>query len=82
MSVVKMTIDDARKVIENEIACVIRSNNCNHNCSKCDLVKKDKDVLTAYAIALSGIRALSHDLGPNYVIKADVEPGMGAVIRS
>lgn len=82
MSVVKMTIEEARSIIENEIQCVLRADACNHNCAKCDLVKKDKEVLTAYAIALSGIRLLGHDLGSNYVIKADVEPGIGAVIRS
>lgn len=81
MSVVKMTIDEAREIIDNEINCVIRSNSCNRNCAKCDLLRKDKDILTAYAIAQSGLRILSHDLGPNYVIKADVEPGCCAVIK-
>ena len=47
---------DAIKVIENEVECVKRANHCNRDCSNCDLVREDFEILNAYKMAIYSLK--------------------------
>lgn len=51
----QMTIDEAIALMENEKACILKADVCDRDCSKCELVRKTEDLLSAYDLA---IRAL------------------------
>lgn len=50
-----MTKKQAIEIIENEIRCVQRANYCDRDCANCPLVRKDEDILSAYAMAIKAL---------------------------
>lgn len=48
-----MTNEEAIKIIETEYACVLRAEDCDRDCSNCDLLLDSGDILDAYSRALS-----------------------------
>lgn len=53
-----MKFSEARKIIEDEIECVKRfKEGCGHECQFCDLVKEDKEILEAYELCLTLLKA-------------------------
>lgn len=60
------TNEDAIRVIQNERNCVIRASTCNRDCSNCDLVLDENDILSAYDAA---IEALIKDIRREKFIK-------------
>ena len=47
-----MKIKQVIAILENEMDCVKRGNICDRNCSNCELVKTDIEILTAYEKAI------------------------------
>ena len=47
-----MKIKQVIAILENEMECVKRGNICDRNCSNCELVKTDIEILTAYEKAI------------------------------
>lgn len=50
-----MTTDEAIALMRTEKACILKADVCDRDCSKCELVRKTEDLLSAYDLA---IRAL------------------------
>ncbi len=50
-----MTIEKAIALMKTEKACILKADVCDRDCSKCELVRKTEDLLSAYDLA---IRAL------------------------
>ena len=53
-----MTAEQAIEIIENEKRCVNRANQndeCNRDCYNCELVKTDKEILTALDMAIHAL---------------------------
>ena len=51
-----MNNNRAINIIENEIQCVKSSSYCNKDCSNCDLILKDVDVINAYEKAIHSLK--------------------------
>ena len=54
-----MTNTEIIKILNNELECVKRANNCNRECEKCNLVLKDTEIIDAYN---ESIRALKNNI--------------------
>lgn len=64
-----MTLTEAADIINNEYKCVERANACDRDCAKCDLLRKDEDILKAYHIALNLIFAETYrEFARNYCV--------------
>lgn len=50
-----MTIDEAIELMRNEKACALKADICNRDCSKCELVRKTEDLLSAYDMAIKAL---------------------------
>ncbi|MBD5129790.1 MAG: hypothetical protein HDT43_07685 [Ruminococcaceae bacterium] len=50
-----MTIEKAIALMKNEVACIERANNCDRDCEKCELVREDTELLTAYSMAIAAL---------------------------
>lgn len=50
-----MTIDEAIELMRNEKACVLIAGICDRDCSKCELVRKTEDLLSAYDMAIKAL---------------------------
>ena len=56
-----MTNNEAIKILRNEIKCVMR-HDCNRSeCSACDLVMNEEDILEAYEVAIDALRRFDDD---------------------
>lgn len=53
-----MKVSEAIAILKNEIQCVYRANACDRRCERCDLVREDKDILDAYAMAIGALRLI------------------------
>ncbi len=51
-----MTTTRAIEILENEKACVSRANTCDRNCSICELVLTDTEILEAYNMAIAELK--------------------------
>ena len=51
----QMTIDEAIALMENEKACILKADTCDRNCSKCELVRKTEDLLSAYDMVIKAL---------------------------
>ena len=45
------------EILQDEISCVKRACDCNRDCSKCDLVKDDKEIVDAFQTAIRSMKA-------------------------
>lgn len=59
----KMNIDQYISVIENEKACVMRANECDRQCNKCELVMDDKKIIATYDFVLSKLKMIKEYQG-------------------
>ena len=50
-----MTIEEAIKLMKNEKACILKADTCDRDCSKCELVRKTEDLLSAYDLAIKSL---------------------------
>lgn len=56
-----MSIDDVINVIEHEKACVLRNiRGCNHDCTNCDLVLPDEDIISAYNYVIAILQGVKY----------------------
>ena len=55
-----MEFVDALRLMRVEKECVIRNSVeiCDHNCSTCDLVQKDTDLIEAYQMAIFALKKI------------------------
>ena len=51
-----MTNIMAISILENEIKCVKRANQCNRDCANCDLILKDSEIINAYEKAIHSLK--------------------------
>ena len=55
-----MTIEQAIKLMQVEVACIERASNIDHPCTRecenCDLLQKSADLLAAYGMAVDALR--------------------------
>ena len=78
---VSMTLGRALEIIENEIECVISADNgCDRDCALCSLVRPTEEILTAYEIALIGIKNYAEEFSPEFEVSAKVIKGSRARI--
>ena len=79
---VSMTLKEAENIINNEVECVITADKgCDRECEFCKLVRPTENILTAYEIALVGIKQLIEELSPSYEVDAGVIKGSRARIQ-
>ena len=52
-----MTLKEAKELMANERACVIRASTdgCQRECDKCDLLRPTSDILEAYTVAIKSV---------------------------
>lgn len=50
-----MTIDKAIALMKNEKACIVKSDTCDRNCAKCELLRKTEDLLSAYDMVICAL---------------------------
>lgn len=50
-----MTIEKAIALMKNEKACIVKSDTCDRNCAKCELVRKTENLLSAYDMAIKAL---------------------------
>ena len=50
-----MTIDEAIALMKNEKACIVKADICDRDCSKCKLVRKTENLLSAYDMAIKAL---------------------------
>ena len=70
-----MTLDQIDKILDNETACVIRSDigTCPGDCGACDLVLPTRDILLAYTACRAMVqraKELEWDVGTPEIVKA------------
>lgn len=47
-----MMIDEAIELMKNKKACIMKADTCDRNCTKCELLRETKDLLSAYEMKL------------------------------
>lgn len=57
-----MEIKRAIELMEIEQKCIKRANTCNRDCTKCDLVQKDTDLLEAYELIIACATLVNHQM--------------------
>lgn len=50
-----MTIEKAIALMRTEKACILKADVCDRDCSKCELVRKTEDLLSAYDLAIKAL---------------------------
>ena len=48
-------IDEAIELMKNEKACILKADTCDRDCSKCKLVRKTEDLLSAYDLTIKSL---------------------------
>ena len=51
-----MMTDEAIELMKNEKACIMKADTCDRNCTKCELLRKTKDLLSAYDMAIQALK--------------------------
>ena len=74
-----MTTEQAIKLMLVEATCIERASNADHQCTreceKCDLLQTNEDLIAAYGMAVSALRAQAERDAIIRDIKADIPPG-------
>lgn len=47
-----MTFSQALDLMQIELECINRANQCNRDCYNCDLVQEDSDLIAAYGVVI------------------------------
>lgn len=50
-----MTVEKAIELMENEKECVIKADTCDKDCTKCELLRNTKDLLSTYDMAIHAL---------------------------
>ena len=52
----KDKVDKAIELMKNEKTCIIKADTCDRNCTKCELLRDTKDLLSTYDMAIQALK--------------------------
>ena len=52
----KMTVEKTIELMKNEKRCIIKADTCDRDCTKCELLKKTEDLLSAYDMVIKTLK--------------------------